>query len=242
MNAYTTDHLDVCFLRAYEKGKPARPVHYLPFAKSLPQAGDLLLAAGFPDSTHRFRAAAELEEMYGKEFFLEFKAAVRELAVLEAFAKEHPDEAEAVQEDIAGLSFGLHRHTGSLQKLEKHLAGSRRAEKAEHAKLLTIDKELAARRRQALARIEACNRGGEHAFRRVFYLESPAAAFSGDLFGFARYLVRKTGQADDTLPAVAAHEKVEDWRKNFFASRPFNKKIEIAEAGRVAGAVCQPGW
>ena len=58
---YPRYDLDVCFFRAYENGKPARPPHYLKWSRNGTTDGDLVFVAGHPGRTDRLNTVASLE-------------------------------------------------------------------------------------------------------------------------------------------------------------------------------------
>ena len=53
--------VDICLMRAYENGQPAKPQSYLPFSTSGVMAGDLVFVSGNPGSTSRLDTQAQLE-------------------------------------------------------------------------------------------------------------------------------------------------------------------------------------
>ena len=58
---YPRYDLDVCFFRAYEHDKPARPPHHLKWSKNGTSDGDLVFVAGHPGRTDRLNTLASLE-------------------------------------------------------------------------------------------------------------------------------------------------------------------------------------
>jgi hypothetical protein len=58
---YPRYDLDVCFFRAYEDGKPARPEHYLKWSAAGAKDGELVFVAGHPGKTNRLNTLAHLE-------------------------------------------------------------------------------------------------------------------------------------------------------------------------------------
>ena len=57
---YPRYDLDVCFFRAYEDGKPARPKHYLKWSPHGSKDGELVFVAGHPGRTSRLNTLAHL--------------------------------------------------------------------------------------------------------------------------------------------------------------------------------------
>src|SRR5207302_1886746 len=53
-------NLDVCFFRAYENGKPARPKRHLPWSRTASKEGDLVFVTGHPGTTNRLETLAKL--------------------------------------------------------------------------------------------------------------------------------------------------------------------------------------
>src|SRR3954451_9197187 len=65
---YPRYDLDICFFRAYENGKPARPDHYLKWSQKGTDADDLVFVSGHPGRTSRLLTMAELE--YTRDYAL----------------------------------------------------------------------------------------------------------------------------------------------------------------------------
>ena len=65
---YPRYDLDVCFFRAYEDGKPARPKHYLKWSPSGSKDGELIFVAGHPGRTSRLNTLAHLEYLRDVSF------------------------------------------------------------------------------------------------------------------------------------------------------------------------------
>ena len=65
---YPRYDLDVCFFRAYEDGKPARPKHHLKWSTDGSKEGDLTFVAGHPGRTSRLFTNAHLEYLRDKSF------------------------------------------------------------------------------------------------------------------------------------------------------------------------------
>jgi hypothetical protein len=181
--------LDVCFFRAYENGKPATITHHLAWSPAAPAPGDLVLAAGYPGSTDRFRTAADLEDRYGPQSFLRLKAISRLNNCLADFAKTNSDNERHVRCEALVLDNEIRSSLSSLETQEKLLARIRTRDGAQQSLLARQDPEAATRCRQAQDRIAACMREGEKLAQAYFFLES-SYAFQTYLFGYARDLLR----------------------------------------------------
>jgi len=84
---YPRYDLDVCFFRAYEDGKPARPAHYLKWSPAGSQAGELVFVAGHPGRTNRLNTLAHLEYLrdvnfpFSLDLFKDREAFLRQLGI-----------------------------------------------------------------------------------------------------------------------------------------------------------------
>ncbi len=58
---YPRFDLDVCFFRAYEDGKPAKPEHFLKWSESGCKEGELTFVSGHPGRTSRGFTVKHLE-------------------------------------------------------------------------------------------------------------------------------------------------------------------------------------
>ena len=181
--------MDVCFFRAYEKDKPAKITHHLAWSRAAPATGDLLLVAGYPGSTDRFRTVADLEDLYGPQNFLRFKAMSRLSNALSEFAKDNPDNERHARAELFGLDNEVASLLSSFDTQEKLLTRIRTREDAQQSLLARKDPDAAKRCRQALDRIAACKKEGVELSQSYFFLES-SAAFQTYLFEYARALLR----------------------------------------------------
>jgi hypothetical protein len=223
---------DVCFLRAYENGKPATTPQYLSWAPAAPANDDLVLVAGFPGSTNRFRAMGELEEIYGPQFFLNFKTLSRWEVTLTEYAKAGDENARHARTEGFYVNNELSGQWTLLGNLEKLLWLKRSQENARQSLLQAKDKELAAAHRQALGRIASCCANGKALYQSYFFLEKPAAAFNSELYQFARDLVRLTDErakpVAERLPEFTGAD-LEDKKRELLTPKTIVKEMEIVK-------------
>ena len=89
--------LDAAFLRAYEAGKPAATPHFFKWSKEGVKAGDLVFAAGNPETTSRTITAAELKYLGTSVLPLlvtRLKPAIEQLATFSAQSDANRQAAE----------------------------------------------------------------------------------------------------------------------------------------------------
>jgi hypothetical protein len=92
--------LDICLMRAYEAGRPARPASYLRFAEKGVSDGDLVFVSGNPGSTSRLDTVARLSYLRDRAlpFYLEMMR--RRLAALRAYAARGEEQRRQATEEI----------------------------------------------------------------------------------------------------------------------------------------------
>jgi hypothetical protein len=223
--------LDVCFFRAYEMDRPAKVAHHLAGSAAPLGKGDLVLASGYPGATDRFRTAAELEDLYGPQFMLRFKAICRLNNGLAQFAGADPDNERHARAEAAAVDNEVGSLLSSLETQEKLIAQIRMREDARQAALVCKDAKSAKQRQQALERIAACVKDGSELSQSYFFLES-SYAFKTYLFDYARDLVRLADEsakpdADRLLEYSRAYEA--DVKRGLLEPKTIVKEMEIVK-------------
>src|SRR5262249_25608909 len=115
---YPRHDLDVCFFRAYEDGKPARPASHLAWSGKGAADGDLVFVSGNPGYTARQQTVAQVVSARDVEIPEMLAYAKRRLALLHEFADRSPEHARRAKAAIFGLENGQKSWTGSLAALE----------------------------------------------------------------------------------------------------------------------------
>ncbi|MEA2630937.1 MAG: hypothetical protein QOE66_1156, partial [Chloroflexota bacterium] len=187
---YPRYDLDVCFFRAYEDGKPARPAHHLSWSPSGSKDGDLVFVAGHPGHTSRLNTLAHLEYLRDVSFpFMLDMLRDREAFLLD-YGKKGPEQARQAKEDLFGYQNSLKARTGGLQGLRtpELLARKREAEDELRARI-DADPEKKAAYGDAWDKIAAAQKVASQIRLQLNFLET-GLAFDSQLFSFARTLVR----------------------------------------------------
>ncbi|MFO0890365.1 MAG: S46 family peptidase [Isosphaeraceae bacterium] len=182
--------LDVAFFRAYEDGRPVRPLHFLPWGEAGVKEGDLVFVAGNPGSTSRLNTVAHLE-------YLRDVALPQTLALLsdrEAFLKEYgrrgPEAHRQMSQDLYGVQ-------NSRKALAGRLAGLRDpaliVRKRDQEQSLRRRIEADPARRDSLGpaweKIARSMATAREIAPTALFLET-GAAFNSRLFTIARTIVR----------------------------------------------------
>ncbi len=188
--------LDLTLLRAYVDGKPARTPNYLPFDVNGPKAGEMTFVVGNPGSTQRetpWTALAYLRD----EKVIPYQAYLSEArGVMWQFSRESDKHAKAAQGDLFHGDNTLKVFKGWLKTLTDESFAANKKEQdaalrdwiaAEPARVKQFGHPW-----QTLNRAEA--KGAEIQTR--YDMLERGQAFGGDLFGYARTLVRAAAERD----------------------------------------------
>ena len=110
--------LDVALMRVYDRGEPVKPAHYLKWAKTGVNEGDLVFAAGFPASTNRLVTLAQLTFDRDVRYPLMIAGARRQREVLQVFGARSPESARRAAGDLSGTENWLKALTGEYKSLQ----------------------------------------------------------------------------------------------------------------------------
>ncbi|HVM46376.1 MAG TPA: S46 family peptidase [Candidatus Acidoferrum sp.] len=109
--------LDICLLRAYENGKPARVKNFLRVSRAGSREGDLVFVSGHPARTNRSLTLAELEEL--RDQFIPFRLCTlkqREV-LLSNWSARGAENARRAREDLFGVQNSRKAYDGRLAGL-----------------------------------------------------------------------------------------------------------------------------
>ena len=186
--------LDVSFLRIYENGKPAETTHFFPFSQSGAREGELTFVSGHPGRTSRELTVAELlferrERLPRRLFGLaEIRGQLTEFARRGAEQKRFSNNLLfAVENRFKALKGRL----GALLETS-FIPEKRQQEKALRARLAADKRPGFAQAYASIDRALAVHADIFDLYEQLEY----GRAFDGELFGFARGLLR----AGDELP------------------------------------------
>ncbi len=229
---YPRYDLDITFFRIYENDKPVKLDHYFKWSTTGVREGDLIFVSGNPGSTQRLYTMdrlAFLRDVQNPWYLKNYK--LRNEA-MKAFAAQSPEKAREVQEEIFGVENTLKAFTGEQAGL---LDPSLMSKKGEEEKQLRSAVQSDPKKKAEFGGAWEAISKGVQVQREIFlpyiYLEGRRNGFRGELAGFARTLIRVTGEKqkpngerlreyrDSNLPSI---------EQQLFSTAPVYKDLEIA--------------
>lgn len=186
--------LDMSFLRAYEDDKPAVTPHHLKWRTDGAAVGEPVFIAGHPGTTQRLRTMSELrhlEELQIPIWLLRYSELRGRMLQWQNTSTEAK---RIVQQRILGLENGIKVRRNQLFALMNDEMMARKAE--EEASLraeVAADPELRAAYGDAWDTVDSAMAAYRSMYLEYLFIEQ-GAAFYGDLFGYARALVRAAAE------------------------------------------------
>jgi hypothetical protein len=199
---YPRYDLDVCFFRAYEDGKPARPAHYLKWSKEGSRDGDLVFVAGHPGRTNRMNTFASLGYLRDVNVPLTLDYLMRREAFLQEYSTRSPEAARQAKEELFGTQNSRKARVGGLGGLRDAAFMARKAQaENEFRSRIAADPKKKQAYSEAWDRIAQSQRAAAELIKPYNLIEgSPrlghGMAFDSELFRIARTLVRLAEEKD----------------------------------------------
>ena len=151
--------VDICLVRAYENGQPAKPQSYLPFSATGVADGDLVFVSGNPGSTSRLFTQAQLELVRDVELPLSLEFIKRRLSVLREYSARGSEQARRAKAQVFNFENSQKALEGKLRALvDAKAMAAKAAEEKELRARVAGDAELKAVSGAAWATIEAAQK------------------------------------------------------------------------------------
>lgn len=234
---YPRFNLDVCFFRAYEDGKPARPRHFLRWSPEGPREGDLVFVTGHPGSTNRLETLDKLKHRRDVTLPYTLNRLRAMEALLEQFSARGPEQSRMAAKDLHRVANARKAFSGQYQGL---LDPAILARKAESERDLRSGVAADADRQKAYGgaweRIAAAEKNLA-AFEREYNLLERGDAFDSELFGIARHLVRLAAERPRPSPDRLREYRdsnLESLEFQLYSPAPIHPELERA---RLAGSL-----
>ncbi len=226
--------LDVSMLRVYEAGKPAAVPDWFRFQPAGAEAGELVLVSGHPGTTRRQLTVAQLETQRDLLAKVGLPGLSELRGVMLQVAKGDAESRRLANNALQGIENGLKVSTGSLQALlDPSLLADKRASEQALRAFVDARPALKARVGDPWADIERAQRARRELETLHAQIEE-GRAFSGELYGLARTLVRGAAErgkpngerlrefSDNTLPQI---------EQRLRSPAPFNPAFEVVRLG-----------
>jgi uncharacterized protein (UPF0335 family) len=215
---YPRFNLDVCFFRACEDGKPARPAHFFRWARRPPRAGDLVFVVGNPGSTNRLDTLAKLRHRRDVTLPYTLDLLRAREALLMQFSARGPEQARMAQKDLHRVANARKALAGQYQGLLDPAILHRKADDELSLLAAVKLKGDAARHRAFLSALERIEEAEKTlaGFERDFALLERGDAFDSELFRIARHLLRLSAER----PKPSA-ERLREYRDSALESLEF---------------------
>lgn len=216
---------DVCFVRAYENGEPAKVANYFPWATKFPVEGDLVFVSGHPGTTNRMETVARLirRRDRGHPYALAQLRAME--AALAQFSERGPDERRMTETDLHQVANARKAVAGQYQGL---LDPKVMEQKREQEKQL---RQAGAAAGNAWDEIERAQDQFAAFAKEYALLEQQHALFS-DLFLAARHLVRLSAELpkpSGTRLREYRDSNLESLKLELFSTAPIEPALEKAK-------------
>lgn len=181
-------NLDVCFFRAYEKGKQAQVEHFLKWSATGPKEGDLVFVTGHPGTTNRLETLAKL--VHRRDDFHPYSLArLRAMeAALHQFGETSPLNAARSASDHHRYANARKAFSGQYQGLLDAAILKRKAEE-ETALRRAYEKPGKESELDPWEQIEQAQKKLAE-FEKAYLLLERGDGFASELFVIARHLLR----------------------------------------------------
>jgi len=185
----------MALLRAYENGKPVKPIRHLKVNFEGPKAGEFVLVSGHPGSTDRLLTVAQLQQLREAELPPSLLRSNELRGRYIQFSKTSEEARRIVDDALTGLENGIKVRRKQLDALlDESMMAQKRREEAELRAKVAADPELATMG-DPWADIERANAIGRNFDTELTYLEG-AAGFNSRYFRLARTLVRGAAERE----------------------------------------------
>src|SRR6476660_4011456 len=196
---YPRYDLDICLLRAYENGQPAKIEHFLKFNSNGPSDGELIFVSGSPGKTDRQLTLAEMADMRDRYLPYVLNMFYRREMLESAYSARSFENARKAREDLFGNQNNRKRYDGYLAGLlDPQIWSELEAREGKLHDAIRRDSKfksaLSAYERIKHAQAEIAKNAPVYNYleqeRPVTVGYRGPRAFSGDLFKYARLLLR----------------------------------------------------
>jgi hypothetical protein len=223
--------LDICFLRAYENGQPARVEHYLTWNSAGTQEGDLVFVSGHPGRTSRLNTLASLSYLGETGIPRTLELLRSRESNLIAYGNRGEEQRRQAQDDLFGIQNSRKVYIGRESALkDPEFLGRKQAAEKVLRDGVAADPARQAAYGDAWDKLAAAREVAREIGLPYGFLES-STAFDSQLFGFARTLVRWSDEK--SKPNVERLREygdagLESLKLHLFSEAPIYPELEVS--------------
>jgi hypothetical protein len=230
---YPRYDLDICLLRVYENGQPAKIDHFLKWSKDGTKEGELTFVSGHPGGTDRQLTMAELSVLRDTEFPYIVNRLKRVEVLLKNWSDRSAENSRRAHENLFGVQNGRKALDGEQAGLYSPALMDAKAAQEKSFKAQLGERADGAEVRASFDRIAEAAQAQAKIYKRYRLLEA-GHAFLSDSFHTARVLLR----AGDERPKPNGERLKEfgDARReslelDLFSDKPIYADLEILKLG-----------
>jgi hypothetical protein len=220
--------LDICLMRAYENGQPARPAAYLPFSAAGVTDGELVFVSGNPGSTSRLDTVAQLQTQREAALPLTLDLLKRRLAVLRGYSARGPEQERRAKAQIFGFENSLKAQEGRLAALLDAKATQRKLEEETQLRAkVAADPALAAATGDPWATIETAEKKAVGRMNESFLVGFGGARLLGIAGNIVRYVAEVKKPNEQRLEEFI-DSNLEPLKNRLYSGAPVYDDLEEA--------------
>ncbi|HXG34175.1 MAG TPA: S46 family peptidase [Bryobacteraceae bacterium] len=223
--------LDVAFLRAYTKGRPAETPNYLLWSRHGVKEGELVFVSGHPASTGRLATYAQLEFFRDVSYPLLHRRLESLIRALEAYSAQSSENKRVARDNLFSQQNSYKAYTGFLKGLrDPRLMELKRRQEEELRAAVDKDPELRREFGKVWEEVAAAHRAFQADFKAYWLLEAGATRGS-DLFRIARHVVRlaeERGKPDAERLREYRDAALPSLEASLYAAIPITPSMEVA--------------
>jgi Peptidase S46 len=223
--------LDVTMFRVYEDGRPAATSEYLRWSADGADAGDVVLAAGYPGSSQRLSTIAHLEHLRDTGIPFSMGWLDRRHAAMMRYAERGSDERRQVQDEIFELENSEKSYRGQLAGLRDARIFANK-QTAERQLQQAVDRDPALKQKYGNAwDVIEQTRGALATFLPEHVIVEGGGGFGSQLFYYARMIVRLAAErqrSDGQRLPEYSEARLPTLERKLFSESPIYPGAEIA--------------
>lgn len=229
---YPRFNLDFALFRAYEDGRPAKPVEFFRWSKTGAKNGELTFVSGHPGSTGRLATMTELEFSRDAAYPLLMEKLKLYIDALQKYMAGSEEQRRAAVDSLAGAQNSLKAITGFYSGLkDPKLMDRKREDESRIRKAVADDPAKQKKYGKTWDDID----GAYAEYRRIFlpyYLLESSSGFS-ELASIARHLVRladEKGKPNGERLREYADSRLPSLEQQLYSEAPVTESLEELQA------------